>query len=71
MPAGRLLPRGRRDEVMTENRNPKPSLRNPMLILAMALERQAAEQTNPEFAASKRAAAAKTRELAAKEPKPE
>lgn len=54
-----------------EDRNSKSSLRNPMAILAMALERQADEESDPKFAADKRAAARKMRELAAKEPKPE
>lgn len=60
-----------RHEIMMEDRNSKSSLRNPMAILAMALERQADEESDPKFAADKRAAARKMRELAAKEPKPE
>lgn len=53
---------------MSDPKTPTGSLRNPLNILAMALDRQADELTNEDWKAAKRAAAAKARELAAKEP---
>lgn len=55
---------------MSEPKDPKVSLRNPLNILAMALDRQADELKNEDWKAAKRASAAKLRELAAKEPPP-
>ena len=51
---------------MSDPKTPTGSLRNPLNILAMALDRQADELTNEDWKAAKRAAAAKARELAAK-----